>query len=93
MTWNFRFIVFEDTFLPDEEGAQYIELCEVFYDAAGNLSAYSRPHLTFDDADEITTFLEQLTAASKQPFLHEDDFPAPDTYDDAFFFCDPPTED
>lgn len=91
MNWNHRFVIFPDVFSDDTP--EYIELCEVYYDEAGNLIGYSRPHLVFDDIEGVKEFCARIARASELPLLHEDDFPEDEDDEDDAFFCDPPTED
>jgi|688.fasta_scaffold41421_6 hypothetical protein len=72
MSWNYRFIEFKTKFLNEDD--TYIELCEVYYDADGMARMYSKPHLIFDNLNQVEFFLDKVKEALNKPCLKEIDF-------------------
>lgn len=72
MTWNYRFIEFETNFLDEDD--KYIELCEVYYDFDGIAHMYSKPHLIFDNEDQVESFINKVREALDKPRLKESYF-------------------
>lgn len=63
MTWNHRIV------RTLEEGKEFFELAEVFYDSLGFPYAYGQASISSDDIDGIYYQLEQFNSADNKPVL------------------------
>jgi len=74
MKQEYRFIVFESQ-SPLYEEDPFIALCVVTYNEQGKLFKFNYPMHTFDNLEQVNTFVLDIMRAAQLPMLHVSDFP------------------
>jgi hypothetical protein len=63
MTWNLRLVD------VSEDGEEYLEVCEVFYDTMGKPLGYTPATMSGEDIEDIRTYINWALEALDKPVL------------------------
>jgi hypothetical protein len=63
MTWNLRLVD------VSEDGKEYIEVCEVFYDTMGKPLGYTPATMSGENTEDIRTYIKWALEALDKPVL------------------------